>query len=36
MIDMNTGFTRISGYSREELFGHDDRMLNSGVHPKSF
>ncbi len=36
MIDMNTGFTRISGYARDELIGHDHRLLNSGVHPKSF
>lgn len=36
IIDVNTGFLRISGYSREELIGQDHRMLNSGIHGKKF
>lgn len=36
IIDMNSGFVRISGYSREEILGRDHRILNSGKHPQEF
>ncbi|MFG0291879.1 MAG: ATP-binding protein [Phycisphaerales bacterium JB050] len=32
----NNNFSRISGYSIDELVGADHRLLNSGRHPKSF
>ena len=36
IVDINTGFCRISGYERDELLGNDHRILNSGVHPPEF
>ncbi len=36
ITDANAELCRISGYEREELIGHDQRMLDSGFHPTSF
>ena len=36
IIEVNDAFCDISGYSRAALIGQDHRMVNSGLHPKSF
>jgi diguanylate cyclase (GGDEF)-like protein/PAS domain S-box-containing protein len=36
ITDVNQRFIEISGYSREELLGQDHKILNSGIHPRSF
>lgn len=36
IVDVNNAFTRITGYSRDEVLGKDPRLLKSGHHDRSF
>ena len=36
IIDVNLGFTSITGYSREEVIGQTARTLSSGMHDRTF
>jgi diguanylate cyclase (GGDEF)-like protein/PAS domain S-box-containing protein len=36
ILDVNDSFTRITGYSREEILGRNPRILNSGRQSKEF
>ncbi|MGH9561216.1 MAG: diguanylate cyclase domain-containing protein, partial [Terracidiphilus sp.] len=36
ILEVNDAFTRISGYSREELLGKNPRILQSGLQSKEF
>jgi PAS domain S-box-containing protein len=36
IVDVNDGFCKISGYSRDELLGQTHRIVNSGVQSSAF
>ena len=36
IIDVNPAFTHITGYTREEVLGHNPKLLNSGHQDKAF
>jgi diguanylate cyclase (GGDEF)-like protein/PAS domain S-box-containing protein len=36
IVDVNPGFTHITGYTREEVLGQDPRILASGLHNPEF
>lgn len=36
IIDANESFSKLSGFSKQELMGSNHRIVNSGYHPKSF
>ncbi|MEM8682691.1 MAG: EAL domain-containing protein [Pseudomonadota bacterium] len=36
IVDINEGYCKLSGYSREELIGQPHSILNSGHHPREF
>lgn len=36
ILDINERFSKVSGYSREEILGANHRILNSGYHPTEF
>ena len=36
ILDANESFCRVSGYARDELVGHNHRIVSSGLHPTSF
>ncbi|MDO8369718.1 MAG: EAL domain-containing protein [Candidatus Nitrotoga sp.] len=36
IIQANDMFCELSGFSREEMLGHDHRIVNSGRHPRAF